>query len=67
MATQKQVDYVKLLQKKFDPFNIDDNYTDEQIKMMSHKEVSQVIEHLKEEIAKDELYNECMSAGLPNQ
>ena len=67
MATQKQVDYVKLLQKKFDPFNINDNYTDEQIKMMSHKEVSQVIENLKEEIAADELYNECMSAGLPNQ
>lgn len=67
MATQKQVDYVKLLQKKFDPFNIGEKYTDEQIKMMSHKEVSQVIEHLKEEIAKDELYNECMSAGLPNQ
>ncbi|MCR1798275.1 hypothetical protein NSA29_12090 [Staphylococcus warneri] len=67
MATQKQVDYVKLLQKKFDPFNIEEKYTDEQIKKMSHKEVSQVIEHLKEEIAKDELYNECMSAGLPNQ
>ncbi|MDI3233333.1 hypothetical protein [Staphylococcus pasteuri] len=67
MATQKQVDYVKLLQKKFDPFNINNNYTDEQIKMMSHKEVSQVIENLKEEIAADELYNECMSAGLPNQ
>lgn len=67
MATQKQVDYVKLLQKKFDPFNINDNYTDDQIKMMSHKEVSQVIENLKEEIAADELYNECMSAGLPNQ
>ncbi|MCE3020977.1 hypothetical protein [Staphylococcus pasteuri] len=67
MVTQKQVDYVKLLQKKFDPFNINDNYTDEQIKMMSHKEVSQVIENLKEEIAVDELYNECMSAGLPNQ
>lgn len=67
MATQKQVDYVKLLQKKFDPFNIREKYTDEQIKKMSHKEVSQVIEHLKEEIAKDELYNECMSAGLPNQ
>ncbi|XXS42304.1 hypothetical protein ACSE35_17520, partial [Staphylococcus aureus] len=41
-------------------------YTDEQVKAMSHKEVSNVIENYKTSIRNEELYYECMSFGLPN-
>ncbi|NGK84165.1 DUF1108 family protein [Staphylococcus aureus] len=37
-----------------------------QVKDMSHKEVSNVIENYKTSIWDEELYNECMSFGLPN-
>lgn len=38
----------------------------EQVKAMSHKEVSNVIENYKTSIRNEELYYECMSFGLPN-
>lgn len=34
---------------------------------MSYNEISNVINELKKAIAEEELYNECMSYGLPNQ
>ncbi|PAG63701.1 hypothetical protein, partial [Staphylococcus aureus] len=43
-----------------------EKYTDEQVKAMSHKEVSNVIENYKASIRNEELYDECMSFGLPN-
>ncbi|MEF9597037.1 hypothetical protein QNN57_07115 [Staphylococcus aureus] len=43
-----------------------EKYTDEQVKVMSHKEVSNVIENYKTSIRNEELYDECMSFGLPN-
>jgi len=63
MATDKQVQYVKSLQKQYGS----DGYTEKEIKSMSHNEISIVINELKKAIAEDELYNECMSYGLPNQ
>lgn len=41
--------------------------TQKKIRNMSHNEISIVIDELKKAIAEDELYNECMSYGLPNQ
>lgn len=38
-----------------------------EIRNMNHNEISIVIDELKKAIAEDELYNECMSYGLPNQ
>ena len=63
MATEKQVKYVQLLQEQYGA----EDYTEKEIKNMSHNEISIVIDELKKEIAEDELYNECMSYGLPNQ
>lgn len=42
-------------------------YQKSEIKIMSNEEVSNKIDELKREIAQDELFNECMSYGLPNQ
>lgn len=63
MATDKQVKYVQSLQEQY---GLED-YTKKEIKSMSHNEISIVIDELKKAIAEDELYNECMSYGLPNQ
>ncbi|HAR3116867.1 TPA: hypothetical protein O9M91_000503 [Staphylococcus aureus] len=65
MATQKQVDYVMSLQEQLELEDCE-KYTDEQVKVMSHKEVSNVIENYKTSIRNEELYYECMSFGLPN-
>ncbi|HDA1999765.1 TPA: hypothetical protein ACHBAY_001159 [Staphylococcus aureus] len=65
MATQKQVDYVMSLQEQLELEDCE-KYTDEQVKTMSHKEVSNVIENYKTSIRNEELYYECMSFGLPN-
>lgn len=45
---------------------VSEKYTDEQVKAMSHKEVSNVIENYKTSMRDEELYDECMSFGLPN-
>ena len=63
MVTDKQVKYVQSLQEQYGS----EDYTEKEIKSMSHKEISIVIDDLKKAIAEDELYNECMSYGLPNQ
>lgn len=63
MVTDKQVKYVQSLQEQYGS----EDYTEKEIKSMSHKEISIVIDELKKAIAEDELYNECMSYGLPNQ
>lgn len=63
MATDKQAKYVQALQKQ----NGTEDYTEKEIRNMSHNEISSVIDELKKAIAEDELYNECMSYGLPNQ
>ena len=63
MATEKQVKYVQLLQEQYGA----EDYTEKEIKNMSHNEISIVIDELKKAIAEDELYNACMSYGLPNQ
>lgn len=63
MATDKQVKYVQSLQEQYGS----EDYTEKEIKNMSHNEISIVINELKKVIAEDELYNECMSYGLPNQ
>lgn len=63
MATEKQVKYVQLLQEQYGA----EDYTEKEIKNMSHNEITIVIDKLKKAIADDELYNECMSYGLPNQ
>lgn len=63
MATDKQVKYVQSLQEQYG----NDGYTEKEIKNMSHNEIGTVIVELKKAIAEDELYNECMSYGLPNQ
>ena len=57
MATEKQVKYVQLLQEQYGA----EDYTEKEIKNMSHNEISIVIDELKKAIAEDELYNECMS------
>lgn len=63
MATSKQVEYVQSLQEQYGS----EDYTVKEIRNMSHNEISVVIDELKNAIAEDELYNECMSCGLPNQ
>lgn len=65
MATQKQVEYVMSLQEQLELEDCE-KYTDEQVKAMSHKEVSNVIENYKTSIRNEEAYDECMSFGLPN-
>lgn len=65
MATQKQVEYVMSLQEQLELEDCE-KYTDEQVKAMGHKEVSNVIENYKASISNEELYDECMSFGLPN-
>ncbi|MBR9154769.1 hypothetical protein HBQ20_07005 [Staphylococcus aureus] len=65
MATQRQVEYVMSLQEQLELEDCE-KYTDEQVKSMSHKEVSNVIENYKASISNEELYDECMSFGLPN-
>ncbi|HDE2743964.1 TPA: hypothetical protein ACF84H_001627 [Staphylococcus aureus] len=65
MATQKQVEYVMSLQEQLELEDFE-KYTDEQIKAMNHKEVRNVIENYKASIRNEELYDECMSFGLPN-
>lgn len=63
VATDKQVKYVQSLQEQYGA----EDYTEKEIKSMSHNEINIVIDELKKAIAEDELYNECMSYGLPNQ
>lgn len=63
MATEKQVKYVLSLQEQYGT----KDYTKKEIKNMSNNEISIVIDELKTAIAEDDLYNECMSYGLPNQ
>lgn len=63
MATSKQVEYVQSLQEQYGA----EDYTEKEIKSMSYNEISIVIDEIKKAIAEDELYNECMSYGLPNQ
>ncbi|MGK8216908.1 hypothetical protein [Staphylococcus epidermidis] len=59
MATDKQVEYVRSLQNHT---SLTD-YSRKEIKAMTHKEVSDLISELQDDI----LYNELMSYGLPNQ
>ncbi|EJE32939.1 hypothetical protein [Staphylococcus epidermidis] len=59
MATDKQVEYVCSLQGQT---SLTD-YSRKEIKAMTHKEVSNLIDELRDDI----LYNELMSYGLPNQ
>lgn len=59
MATDKQVEYVYSLQGQT---SLTD-YSRKEIKAMTHKEVSALISELQDDI----LYDELMSAGLPNQ
>lgn len=63
MATEKQVKYVQSLQKQCDIVE----YGEQEIKAMNDQEISKVISELKRYISYDDLYNECMSYGLPNQ
>lgn len=69
MATDKQVKYVQSLQAQYYDSDIFEEgmLSETEIKMMSNEEVSNKIHELKKEIAQDELFNECMSYGLPNQ
>lgn len=59
MATDKQVEYVYSLQGQT---SLTD-YSRKEIKAMTHKEISDLIDELNNDIA----YDELMSAGLPNQ
>lgn len=59
MATDKQVEYVCSLQGQT---SLTD-YSREEIKAMTHKEVSNLIDELNNDMA----YNDVMSTGLPNQ
>lgn len=59
MTTDKQVEYVRSLQGQT---SLTD-YSRKEIKAMTHKEVSNLIDELRDDI----LYNELMSYGLPNQ
>ena len=59
MATDKQVEYVCSLQGQT---SLTD-YSRKEIKAMTYKEVSALINELQDDI----LYDELMSAGLPNQ
>lgn len=69
MATDKQVKYVQSLQSQYYDSDISEEgmLSESEIKIMSNEEVSNKIDELKREIAQDELFNECMSYGLPNQ
>lgn len=69
MATDKQVKYVQSLQVQYYDSNVfeESMLSETEIKMMSNEEVSNKIHELKKKIAQDELFNECMSYGLPNQ
>lgn len=59
MATDKQVEYVCSLQNQ----NSLTDYSRKEIKAMTHKEISDLIDELNNDIA----YDEVMSTGLPNQ
>lgn len=59
MATDKQVEYVDSLQNQT---SLTD-YSRKEIKAMTHKEISDLIDELNHDIA----YDEVMSNGLPNQ
>ena len=59
MATDKQVEYVYSQQGQT---SLTD-YSRKEIKAMTHKEVSTLIDELNDDIA----YNDVMSTGLPNQ
>ena len=69
MATDKQVKYVQSLQAQCYDSDISEEgmLSKTEIKIMSNEEVSNKIHELKRKIAQDELFNECMSYGLPNQ
>lgn len=69
MATDKQVKYIQSLQAQYYDSDISEEgmLSKSEIKIMSNEEVSNKIDELKREIAQDELFNECMSYGLPNQ
>ena len=69
MATDKQVKYVQSLQSQYYDSDISEEgmLSESEIKIMSNEEVSNKIHELKKGIAQDELYNESMSYGLPNQ
>lgn len=59
MATDNQVEYVRSLQNQT---SLTD-YSRKEIKAMTHEEISNLIDELRDDI----LYNELMSYGLPNQ
>ena len=69
MATHKQVKYIQSLQEQYYDSDLfeEDMLSEEEIKRMSNEEVSNAIDRLKKGIDEDDLYNECMSYGLPNQ
>lgn len=69
MATHRQVKYIQSLQEQYydSDFFEEDILSEKEIKRMSNEEVSNAIDRLKKRIAEDDLYNECMSYGLPNQ
>ena len=69
MATEKQVKYVQSLQEQYYDSDMYEEgvLTYNEIRNMSNQEVSNRIDELKRGIAEDDLYNECMSYGLPNQ
>ncbi|MBF0750447.1 hypothetical protein [Mammaliicoccus lentus] len=62
-ATHRQVNYALALQKKINS----PDYTKQELENMTKREMNVVIENLVQYIAEDDLYNECMSYGLPNQ
>lgn len=63
MATEKQVKYVQSLQEQC----YIEEYKEHEIRAMNNKEISIAIGELNRYIAYDDLYNECMGYGLPNQ
>ena len=69
MVTDKQVKYVQSLQSQYYDSDVFEEgmLSETEIKTMSNKEVSNKIHELKKGMAQDELFNECMSYGLPNQ
>ena len=69
MATEEQVKYVQSLQRQYYDSDMCEEgvLTYNEIRNMSNQEVSNRIDELKRGIAEDDLYNECMSYGLPNQ
>ncbi|WP_239705756.1 MULTISPECIES: hypothetical protein [unclassified Mammaliicoccus] len=62
-ATTRQVNYALGLQKKIDS----PDYTKQELENMTKRQINVVIEELIQYITEDDLYNECMSYGLPNQ